>query len=81
MKMFVWQNHFSFMMVVHAASVDRARVIALREIGTTDGSCPNRDKVREIVREQAPVIWIGENAEYAIEEGSTETLQAQVFFS
>lgn len=81
MKQFVWTDHHSFLVVAHAETVDRGRVIALREIGTTDGSCPNRQKVREWIIERAPTIWRGENAGCAIEEGATDTEPGTVFFS
>jgi len=81
MKLFVWADHHSFQVTVHAETVDRTRVLALREIGTTDGSCPNRERVRQHVIAQGPSIWIGENADYVIEETKTETDERIAFFS
>lgn len=81
MKMLVWTDHHSFLVVAHAESVDRGRVLALHEIGTTDGTEPNREKVRQYICERMPNIWIGGNAEYCIEEGATDTEPGVAFFS
>lgn len=68
MKMFVWSDHCSYLCVAHADSVTSARKKLLDEMGPSDGSCPNRIRVARRISLDAPVIWVGENVDYAIEE-------------
>ena len=68
MKMLVWTDHHSFLVVAHSDSVEAGRRIALAELGATDGSCPKRAEAVEFVLAYAPTIWVGEAADYAIEE-------------
>jgi hypothetical protein len=67
-KLFVWADHHSFQVTAHAETVEKARILALKEIGGSDESTPVRNRVIQFVRDYQPTIWIGENADYAIEE-------------
>jgi hypothetical protein len=69
--MFVWTDHFSFLAVAHAESIAQARECMLVEMGASgDGSCPERDKARRYVLSEAPSIWNGANAEFALTDSA-----------
>lgn len=71
MHMYVWLGLASFLAVAQASSVAEAREKMLEEIGPGgDGSCPERDKAREHVRQHTPVIWRGVNAEFAMTDSA-----------
>ncbi len=58
--MYVWEGRPRFVAVAHAPSVARARELVMKhtELGESgDGSCPERDKAREIIKTQTPAIW------------------------
>lgn len=86
-KMYCWSNRYSFLAVAHARSVAQARELLLLEIGDSgDGSCPERDKARRQVLEEAPEIWMGPNAEFTLSDSAelqeqillTQTLEARL---
>lgn len=81
MRMYVWSDHHSYLVVAHASSVAEARTVALREIGTTDGSTPNRQAVIERIKEDGPSIWIGANADYAITELKDDLSDRETYYS
>jgi hypothetical protein len=72
MKMFVWSDRFSFLAVAQAESVESARDKMLKEIGEGggDGSCPERDRARGIVKGNTPNIWLGANAEFTLTDAA-----------
>jgi hypothetical protein len=72
MKLYVWSRPPSFLAVAQADSVEAARrVLIEQEIGQSgDGSCPERDRAREIVKTTNPVIWMGLNAEFALTDSA-----------
>lgn len=71
MKMYVWSKPPAFLAVAQADSVDAARRRMLQEIGEGgDGSCPERDKARDIVANCNPAIWAGVNAEFALTDSA-----------
>lgn len=57
MKLFAWFDNYSFQIVVLAHNMDEARKVALTKLGTTDGSCANRQRVIDRVRMSNPDVW------------------------
>ncbi len=71
MKMYVWSDHYSFIGIAQAESVAQARQRMLEEVGESgDGSCPERDKARRTILQEAPNIWYGVNAEFALTDSA-----------
>jgi hypothetical protein len=70
--MYCWAWEPSFLAVAQAENVEAARAMALREIGEEggDGSCPERDKARNFVRDNTPAIWYGNNAEFVLTDNA-----------
>lgn len=85
MKMFVWSDHCSYLCVAQAKSVAEARKILLEQIGTSDGSCPNRTRAVRRIVETTPAIWVGANCDIAIEEspefGGDPSMGRNCYFS
>jgi delta 1-pyrroline-5-carboxylate dehydrogenase len=59
MNLHIWRDHFSFLAIAHARSVDHARTLLLNgELGESgDGTCPERDRARKIVQTETPELW------------------------
>lgn len=70
MKFFTWRNGPKWIAVAHAESVSKARERLLGEVGGLDGSCVVRAKAREIIAAEAPEIWNGINAEFALTDSA-----------
>jgi hypothetical protein len=68
MRLYVWQDHNSFLVVAHAANVPDGRRLALQELGAPDGTSTTRKRAIDFVTANNPTIYIGNNAEYALEE-------------
>lgn len=84
--MYVWTKEPFFYSVAQAESVGEARQLMLDEIGSGDGSCPEREKAATWVREQSPYIFHRENATFGLTDSAeiaemsayTEKLQAKL---
>ncbi len=70
MKFFIWRNEPAWIAVAHAESVAQARKMLLGEVGGIDGSCVVRAKARAVISEDAPEIWTGPNAEFALTDSA-----------
>jgi len=70
MHMYVWSDEVSFMAIAQAESVQKARLLVLDQIGTDDGSCPERVKARRVVKTVTPGIWYGSNAEFCLRDNA-----------
>lgn len=70
MHMYVWSDEVSFMAIAQAESVQKARLLVLDQIGTDDGSCPERVKARRVVETITPGIWYGSNAEFCLRDNA-----------
>lgn len=70
MKFFTWRNEPSWIAVAHAESVTKARELLLGEVGGIDGSCVVRARARKVISEDAPEIWTGPNAEFALTDSA-----------
>ena len=67
--MYVWGGAgMGFTVIAHAQSVERARFLALEQIGETDGSTPYILEARNLVKTHTPIIWYYENAEFLLSE-------------
>jgi hypothetical protein len=69
-KFFSWRNEPQWIATAHAESVAQARELLLGEVGGIDGSCVVRAKARQIISEEAPEIWMGPNAEFALTDSA-----------
>src|SRR6202453_3980265 len=84
--MYVWTNPSFFHAVAQATSVAEARELLLEEIGSGDGSCPERGHAAKLVRELQPSIFHRSNAEFCLtdsaelreQEAYTKTLQDKI---
>lgn len=67
-KMYTWWKPAWFLAVAQARSVSEARQLLLKgELGDSgDGSCPERDRARQLILEETPSMWIGANAEFML---------------
>lgn len=70
MHMYVWSDEVSFMAIAQAENVQKARMLVLDQIGTDDGSCPERAKARRVVETITPTIWYGNNAEFCLRDNA-----------
>lgn len=70
MKLFSWRCAPSWIAVAHAESVAKARELLLNEVGGIDESCVVRAKARKVISEDAPEIWLGNNAEFALTDSA-----------
>lgn len=75
MKMYIWTDRFSFLAVAHAKSKQQARELLISDdlgaVGDSgDGSCPERDKAREWVRNLEPSIYQRETCEFALTDSA-----------
>jgi hypothetical protein len=71
MKLHAWTDFHSFLAVAHAESVARARELLMVEMGESgDGSCPERDKARQIVLTTMPEMWQGPSAHFALSDSA-----------
>ena len=70
MHMYCWIRQPSFIAIAQAGSVSEARKLALDQIGHGDGSCPERDKAAEYIRENSPSIWYGPSAEFVLTDSA-----------
>ena len=70
MKFFSWRCAPAWIAVAHAESVAKARELLLGEVGGLDGSCVVRAKARKAISEDAPEIWTGPNAEFALTDSA-----------
>jgi hypothetical protein len=80
MKFFTWRNAPRWIAVAHANTVAEARRLLLdgEDVGGIDGSCVVRAKAREIISNEAPEMFIGANAEFAL-TGSAEVEEQEAY--
>lgn len=81
MKLFIWTDHYSYLVVAHGKTVKEARAALLEEIGTTDDTCSNRARVIQLIQSINPTICNGVRAEFAISEGVHEGLPEVTHYS
>jgi hypothetical protein len=73
--MYVWTKEPFFYAVAQARTVDEARTLMLEEVGSGDGSCPEREKAAKWIREQQPYIFHRENATFALTDSAEQIEQ------
>jgi len=76
MHMYCWSVQGSWFAVAQAKSVAEARKRLLEDCeGSPDGSCPERQRAYECIRDEAPTIWYSVNAEFALTDSAELTEQ------
>jgi hypothetical protein len=70
--MYVWTKEPFFYAVAQARSVHEARTLMLEEVGSGDGSCPEREEAAKWIKEQQPFIFHRENATFALTDSAEQ---------